>query len=344
MKKRLLTVLAAMSLMAGVTAQDQKVYVWKTDGTYVEYDLAALDSISFTKPSTPVTPPEEEKPEQTGLDPKETMAQLRSDLVEKGPSVSGSYGPITHKTYFSSNANRDKGVNIQVPNNYDSSKKYPVLFVLHGIMGDEGSMTSGFNVSETIADAVSKGKTKEMIVVYPQMFTSKTMESAQGINLEATLAYDAFINDIKDDLIPWVKKNYSVAEGRENMAITGFSMGGREALYIGTQSTDIFGYVGGACPAPGITPGKDMFMDHPGTIPNEADFKIPNGKPLPYILLITGGTNDQVVGTFPKSYHEILTKNGVDHVWHEIQGSGHDAGSVGPHLYNFVNHIFPVSK
>ena len=324
-----------MSMMASVTAQDNKIYIYKKDGSFVEYEIASVDSFSFIKPESNQNPNGE-------MDPKVTMQQLRDDLVEKGPSLSGTYGTIEHKTYFSTSANRDKGVNVQVPNNYDPSKKYPVLFVLHGIMGSENDMTNGMNVSETIADAVAKGKTKDMIVVYPQMFTSKTMAYPSGINLESVLAYDAFQEDIKNDLIPWLKENYSVAEGRENMAITGFSMGGREALYIGTQNTDIFGYVGGACPAPGITPGQDMYMNHPGTIPNEADFKIPDGKPLPYILLISGGTNDGTVGTFPESYHNILTTNGVDHVWHKINGTGHGADSVGPHMYNFINHIFPA--
>lgn len=335
MKKRFFTILALMSIMASATAQDQKIYVCKKDGSFVEYEIASVDSITFNKPQSNENPNEE-------MDPKVTMQQLRDDLVERAPSVSGSYGKTEHKTYFSTTANKEKGVNVQVPDNYDPSKKYPVLFVLHGIMGSENDLTNGFTVSETIADALGKGKIREMIVVYPQMFTSKTMNSPSGINLEVTKAYDAFQEDIKTDLIPWLKENYSVAEGRENMAITGFSMGGREALYIGTQNTDIFGYVGGACPAPGITPGQDMYMNHPGTIPNEADFKIPDGKPLPYILLISGGTNDSTVGNFPESYHNILTTNGVDHVWHKINGTGHGPDSVGPHMYNFINHIFPA--
>ena len=78
------------------------------------------------------------------------------------------------------------------------------------------------------------------------------------------------------------------------------------------------------------------------TIKNEADFHLKDGNPEPYIILISGGTNDGTVGNYPEQYHNILKKNNVDHVWHSISGTGHDGSSVQPHLYNFIRHIFNV--
>ena len=51
-----------------------------------------------------------------------------------------------------------------------------------------------------------------------------------------------------------MEKNYAVATGRENTAVCGWSMGGREALYIGLSRPDLFGYVAGYCPAFGLLP------------------------------------------------------------------------------------------
>ena len=86
-----------------------------------------------------------------------------------------------------------------------------------------------------------------------------------------------------------------------------------------------------------------MFMEHPGCM-QESEFKISNPSYNPYVLMITGGTNDSVVGTFPQSYHNILTTNGQDHIWQEIPGGGHDASCVVPHMYNFIKSAFKAGK
>ncbi|MBR6761581.1 MAG: hypothetical protein IKM30_06055 [Oscillospiraceae bacterium] len=126
--------------------------------------------------------------------------------------------------------------------------------------------------------------------------------------------------------------------GRDYTAITGFSMGGRESLYIGVSRPDLFGYIGAACPAPGVTPGVDMFMNHPGSM-TESEFRI-SGPDYPYVLMIAGGTNDAVVGTFPEQYHNILTTNQTDHIWLSIPGGGHDGSCVVPLMYNFIKSVF----
>ena len=116
-------------------------------------------------------------------------------------------------------------------------------------------------------------------------------------------------------------------------------MGGREAIYCGLMRPDVFGYVGGACPAPGITPGSDMYMTHPGCM-QESEMKFRDVGPEPEVFMITGGTNDSVVGTFPKQQSDILTRNGVEHVYQSIPGGGHGADSVKPHLYTFMRYAF----
>ena len=274
------------------------------------------------------------------------MQELRDDLVEFAPNVpNNSYGEVKSYQYYSKSAGHNKKGRVLLPPNYDKNKSYPVLFVLHGIFGDENSMLDeGMGVRKMIANAISEGETKDMIVIFPQMYTSPTGDQPGGFSFDQQTMryYDKFEDDLLDDLLPWAKKEFSIAEGRRNMAITGFSLGGREALYIGTQHTDVFGFVGAACPAPGIVPTQDSFMVHEGTIKNEADFHLKDGNPLPYIILISGGSNDGTVGNYPEQYHNILQTNNVDHVWHSVTGTGHDGSTVQPHLYNFMRHIFNV--
>ena len=268
-------------------------------------------------------------------------AKIKNDMPTTVPNgaEAKSQCKVENKTYTCKFTGKQKKCNVILPPNYDSSKKYPVMFVLHGIMGSENDMVNGMGVQELMTGLMTSGKAEEFIVVTPNMFTSKTMSGPSGINQQTCAEYDNFLYDVTDSLLPFIKENYSVKEGRENTAITGFSMGGREAIYCGLMRPDVFGYVGGACPAPGITPGSDMYMQHPGCM-QESEMKFRDVGPEPEVFMITGGTNDSVVGTFPSQYSSILTKNGVEHVYQSIPGGGHGAESVKPHLYTFFRYVF----
>ena len=270
-------------------------------------------------------------------------AKIRQDMPTTVPGGVEKNGQckVEKKTYNCKFTGGQKSCNVVLPPNYSPSKQYPVMYVLHGIGGDENSMVSGMGVQELLAGLIGNGQAEEMIIVLPSQYTSKNGNGGGGfgINQETCAAYDNFLYDISDSLIPYIEANYPVKTGRENRAITGFSMGGREAIYIGLMRPDLFGYVGGACPAPGITPGSDMFMTHPGCM-QESEMKFRNVGPEPAVFMITGGTNDSVVGTFPKQYSDILTRNGVEHVYQSIPGGGHGADSVKPHLYTFMRYAF----
>lgn len=261
--------------------------------------------------------------------------------VPASATKNNQYGTLEKITYYSSTAGRDKSANVLLPDGYSKNEKYPVLYVNHGIFGDEESML-GMGIRDLAGNLISSGEAEKMIIVFPNMFSSKTSASPGGMDQSTFDGYDMFLDDLTKDLMPYIEKNYSVKTGRENTAISGFSMGGRESLYIGVSRPDLFGYIGAACPAPGVTPGQDSFANHPGNM-SESEFRIKDTANYPYLWIITGGTNDGVVGTFPQKYHEILTTNGQDHIWQEIQGGGHDSSCVTPMMYNFMKGIFKVS-
>lgn len=315
-----------------------------------KYVLAKIDKFPDA-PVTTTTTKTTAAPQQTTTttakpntgDPTSYMDKVRASMTNNvpGSATNGSsdYGTLEKITYFSSTAGRNKTANVLLPDGYSTSEKYPVLYVNHGIFGDENSMLTGMSVRELAGNLVKSGEAEKMIIVFPQMFSSNTMTSPGGMDQATCVGYDMFLDDLTKDLMPYIEQNYSIKTGRENTAISGFSMGGRESLYIGVMRPDLFGYIGAACPAPGVTPGSDMFMSHPGNM-QESEFKIKDTTNYPYLWLITGGTNDSVVGTFPQQYHNILTTNGQDHIWQEIQGGGHDASCVVPMMYNFMRNIF----
>ena len=240
-------------------------------------------------------------------------------------------------TYYSSTVERDSRVNVLLPPNYSEDKQYPVLYVLHGYYDSEDWMTRDIvDMSDMLSNLYESGDAEEMIIVCPYIFVSKELEWCTGMNLKNSLCYDNFINDLTTDLMPFIESTFSVAKGRENTAITGFSMGGRESLFIGLQRPDLFGYIGAVAPAPGLIPVVGS-ADHPGQMQAE-EMRFEDN--APYLLLISSSDCDGVVGTYPKSYHDILTENETEHLWHEISGTGHDHTSVKPHLYNLCRMIF----
>ena len=241
------------------------------------------------------------------------------------------YSEVKKYQYHSKKANKNKNVNVMLPPGYDESKQYPVLYVLHGFFENEDRMIlTGNNppipTREIICNAWADGEAEDMIVVVPFVFTHPTKADATDFGDQASNeGYDNFVDDIVDSLMPWVEENFSVATGRENTAVTGFSMGGRESLQIGMKYGDKFGYVGAICPAPGAS----------------GAWKWNSAEETPALVMITGGTNDNVVGlNTPQGYHNNFDKNGVPHIWHVVNGGNHGDDSICAHIYNFVRAVF----
>ncbi len=327
-------------------------------------DLSILKDLIMNPPVVTTTTTTQTQPTQTTTvsdnggqpssgshaSPKEYMAKISASMTQNVPgSAKGMDQGSTKKfTYFSKKANRNKSANVWLPAGYSDSKKYCVLYMNHGIFGNEDSMLSGFNVREMASSLIASGEAEPFIIIFSQMYTDPASENpGMGMTMSVMDHYDDFLYDLTESLMPYVEEHWSVKTGRDNTAVAGFSMGGRESLYLGIMRPDLFGYVCASSPAPGIVPASDAFLsNHLGSykadgvnrMKNE-DFKISDAD-LPYLLMIGGGTNDSVVGTFPKQYHELFDKNGTTNIWMEVPGAGHDGGVGTPLFYNFFKAMF----
>lgn len=275
-----------------------------------------------------------EKPKTGMLTMSEYTPMVQSNVVEfetddsKQEKAGVQYGTVKSGTYYSTTCNRNKPYNILLPANYSTDKKYPVLYVMHGYWENQDRMiiqgNSTMYTRQIIGNAIAEGDAEDMIVVFPYIYSSATQDSCTAMDDANNAAYDNFINDLTKDLMPHIESTYSVKTGRENTAITGFSMGGRESLLIGMNRPDLFGYVGAICPAPGVT----------------GSFKWNSEKEAPSLLFITAGSNDTIVYSNPENYHNNFTSNGVPHIWHYVNGGYHGDNSIHAHIYNFVRAVF----
>lgn len=304
-------------------------------------DIGDFSEQSSISEENAETSGEQSDTEPTASETEKTYMEKCSELLAEMPpeeilekQENSVYPEFERYTYYSRTAERDTPVNVLLPADYSEDKEYPVLYILHGYYDNENWMAREIvHIPEMLTNLVSAGEAKEMIVVLPYIYCSKDMPYCTGMDTQNTLNYDNFINDMITDLMPFIEENFSVAKGRENTAITGFSMGGRESLFIGISHPELFGYIGAVCPAPGLTKGSG---DPWQLEVSELVF----GDDSPYLLLLSAAEHDGVVGGNPAQYERIFTRNNVEHLWHTMSTTGHDASSVTPHLYNYFRMIF----
>ena len=268
------------------------------------------------------------------------MSKIRDQVTPNVPSsaMGQAEGRPEHITYFSKTANRNKGANVWLPPGYDPNEQYPVFYVNHGYGGDESSMVSGMGVLEIATTLIKSGEAVPMIIVFTDQYSDPAHPKQTGDGQADVHGYDLFVEDLPGSLMPYIEEHYPVKTGREYTAIAGFSMGGRESLYIGMKCCDKIGYIGGGAPAPGIFATQDQFMNHPGVMTKD---EIRIDPPYsPYVLMIAGGTSDNMVGTYPEQYHKLFDEHGTDNIFLSVPGGGHDSKTVIPLMYNFIRVLF----
>lgn len=244
------------------------------------------------------------------------------------------YGEVKDITYYSQIAKMNRNAKVILPPNYSTSKKYPVLYLLHGIGGNESEWLDG-NPNEIVSNMVAAGTAKEMIMVLPnQCVRHKDEASPEYLSLNQFAMFNRMKDDLKTSLIPYIEKNYSVKTGRDNRAIAGLSMGGRNAIYIGVTMVDDFAYTGAFCPAVGVLP----YWRESGLLTTET-LTIPQAYRQNTLFMIVAGEGDTTVGDSPKQYSDTLTNNGFEHIYYTWPG-GHWWGPWKNGLYNFARRIF----
>lgn len=258
-------------------------------------------------------------------------------------------GKVVDITYDSTVIVEGKSVarkaKVVLPKGYTTEKKYPVVYMQHGIFGNETSLY-GDGTHRVIWNAIANGDAKEMIVVFPNACANEEGKG-EGFNLQHYAAYDNFINDLTQCLMPYINANYSTLTGRENTAICGFSMGGRVSLQIGFMKQEQFGYIGGFCPAFGIFKYTNYGVTEQGFF-TEDTFTLKPEYMNNTLVLIAAGPKDDIVKKEPKRYADALQKNKVPHIYYETMGGdsqhkgggGHEAPVYQHGLYNFLKRIF----
>jgi len=235
------------------------------------------------------------------------------------------YGTLTEKSYFSATTGATRKCYVYTPPGYDPNVTYPVMYLLHGIGGTHTEWLGG-KPNEILSNLIDSGNAKPMIVVMPNvraMDPDKVPSDVYGqVNVNA---FNNFINDLKKDLMPFIKENYPVSDERNKCAIAGLSMGGMESLNIGISMPETFGYIGAFSAAPGLPLTPEQM-------------KLPDQYKNNTFIMICCGLEDSLL-SFSQNYNKSLVNNGIITTYYEIHGGhGFDVWKNG--LYHFAKRIF----
>lgn len=130
---------------------------------------------------------------------------------------------------------------VYTPPGYTPSKTYNVLYLLHGIGGDQNEWLNGMNPRNILDNLYSQNKLEPMIVVFPN---GRAMADDRPIGdiyaPDKVAAFERFEFDLINDLIPYVDSHFPVYKNKQNRALAGLSMGGGQTLNFGLKHLDKF--------------------------------------------------------------------------------------------------------
>jgi enterochelin esterase-like enzyme len=235
------------------------------------------------------------------------------------------HGELTMIEYNSKTVGTRRKMLIYTPPGYSTDRKYPVLYLLHGIGGDETEWKRLCQPENILDNLLAGGKILPMIVVMPNGRAQKN-DRAEGNVFASAPAFAAFEGDLLNDVIPAIEARYSVYTDREHRALAGLSMGGGQSLNFGLGHLDVFAWVGGFSSAPNTKPPAEL-------VPNPTTTR----KKLKLLWLACGNKDGLI--RISQGVHNYLKEKNIPHIWH-VDSNGHDGTEWANNLYLFTQHIF----
>jgi enterochelin esterase-like enzyme len=247
-------------------------------------------------------------------------------------------GKLERVDYDSKTVGVKRWMQVYTPPGYSKDKKYPVLYLLHGIGGNEREEWTRGGVANVVLDnLIADKKIVPMIVVLPNgNATTNTVGGGFGGGGGGGGRAGGFggwgkpfEDDLIKDIIPFVDSHYSVKTDRESRALAGLSMGGGQSLNIGLANLDTFAWVGGFSSAPNTKPAAELVPD-----PEKAAKQLK-------LLYVSCGNKDGLI-RISQGVHAYMTEKNVPHVWH-VDEHAHDFQHWKKGLYNFSQLIFKTN-
>ncbi|MDA3927659.1 MAG: alpha/beta hydrolase-fold protein [Prolixibacteraceae bacterium] len=149
------------------------------------------------------------------------------------------HGNVTRHIYHSDVTNGEREMYVYTPPGYDSSKKYPVLY----LVGGSGELPSNWiydgRANLILDNLLAEGKAEPMIIAIPN---NQVIHRNHPKHVELT--FDVFEKELRNHVVPLIDESYSTIKSPKGRALSGLSMGGRHTMFCGFKSLDLFANFG----------------------------------------------------------------------------------------------------
>jgi enterochelin esterase-like enzyme len=237
------------------------------------------------------------------------------------------HGTLDTLYYESRVTGTRRKANVYLPPGYSASQRYPVLYLLHGIGGDETEWLKLAAPNAILDNLIAAGKAVPMIVVMPN---GRALPDDRAVGdpftREKIESFARFERDLLDHLIPAVQAKYSTFTDREHRALAGLSMGGGQSLNFGFANLDTFAWIGAFSAAPNTKPPHEL-------IPNPA-----LARERLKLIYLSCGNKDGLIN-FSQAVHRYLKEHDVPHIWN-VDDYGHVGETWANNLYHFAQRAF----
>ncbi len=159
------------------------------------------------------------------------------------------HGQVRTCTYYSETQQRFRRCVVYTPAEYETKpkKRYPVLYLQHGMGEDETGWSTQGLMYNIMDNQIAEGKCVPMIVVMESGDVEVGFRPRPGkdVNEERNLYGASFAKLMINDLIPMIDKTFRTYTDREHRAMAGLSWGGKQTFDITLTNLDKFSYIGG---------------------------------------------------------------------------------------------------
>jgi enterochelin esterase family protein len=172
------------------------------------------------------------------------------------------HGTVARRWYDSPATGLTRRITVYTPPGYETSNNnYPVLYLLHGMGGDEEAWINLGRTAQILDNLIAAGKALPMIVAMPNgnvVQSAAPGESDLGFykpTMQLPNTMDGRMEESFPDVIKFVESSYRVQKNKAGRAIAGLSMGGFHSLHISRYYPGTFDYIGLFSPA--ISPDRN---------------------------------------------------------------------------------------
>lgn len=230
------------------------------------------------------------------------------------PQQGIAHGQVRSIYYYAKSTNEWRHALVYTPAEYEKGKKkYPVLYLQHGMGEDETGWSKQGHMQHIMDNAIAKGEAVPMIVVMESGDVKAPFrggDNRQGFSSYGASFYKVMIND----LIPYIDANFRTKTDRDHRAMAGLSWGGHQTFDLVMNNMDKFSYMGAFS---GAIFGLDAKTAYDGKFANGEEFN----KKIHYLFLSCGSEENFGTDKLAQSLRDcgvkvdFLVSPGTHHEW-----------------------------